>query len=102
MLNPFNWGRDNNDSGNPQTPPLVPPPPLPSSSGGSRIEALRNFIGRKESGNNYSKLVGGVVDPSILSKSVAQLTRERGKLFAMGRYQIKSKSVHYKAILWRR
>ena len=88
MLNPFNWGRDNNGDGNPQTPPLVPPPPLPSSSGGSRIEALRNFIGRKESGNNYSKLVGGVVDPSILSKSVAQLTKERGGLFAMGRYQI--------------
>ena len=88
MLNPFNWGRDNNGGGNPQTPPLVPPPPLPSSPGGSRIKALRNFIGRKESGNDYSKLVGGAVDPSILSKSVAQLTKERGGLFAMGRYQI--------------
>ena len=77
-----------NGGGNPQTPPLVPPPPLPSSPGGNRIQALRNFIGRKESGNNYSKLVGGVVDPSILSKSVAQLTKERGGLFAMGRYQI--------------
>ena len=94
MLNPFNWGRDNNGGGNPQTPPLVPPPPLPSSPGGSRIKALRNFIGRKESGNDYSKLVGGAVDPSILSKSVAQLTKERGGLFAMGRYQIQMRTAN--------
>ena len=98
MLNPFNWRRSNNDGveNPPPTPSTSPPPSLPSlpATRGSRIKALRNFIGRKESENDYRKLVGGAVDPSILTKSVAQLTKEKGGLFAMGRYQIQMRTAN--------
>jgi len=49
---------------------------------------LANFIGSKESGNDYTKIVGGSQDPSILNKTVSQLSAEKGDKTAMGKYQI--------------
>ena len=60
------------------------------SSGG--MSGLADFIGSKESGNSYTKLVGGAEDASILEKSVSQLNREKGGQFAMGRYQIQMRT----------
>ncbi|AOV58515.1 hypothetical protein BOW87_gp010 [Synechococcus phage S-CAM3] len=60
------------------------------SSGG--MSGMAEFIGSKESGNSYTKLVGGAEDDSILEKSVSQLNREKGGQFAMGRYQIQMRT----------
>ena len=61
--------------------------PNPATSGD-----LASFIGAVESGNDYTKLVGGKQDKSILSKTVSQLNAERGGQFAMGRYQIQMRT----------
>ena len=53
---------------------------------------LASFIGAVESGNDYTKLVGGKRDPSILKKTVSQLNQEKGGQFAMGRYQIQMRT----------
>ena len=50
------------------------------------------FLGAKESGNSYTKLVGGREDTSILEKTVNQLNNEFGGQFAMGRYQIQMRT----------
>ena len=60
------------------------------SAGGE--EGLGNFIGSKESGNSYTKLVGGAEDASILDKTVSQLNGEKGGQFAMGKYQIQMRT----------
>ena len=60
------------------------------SAGGE--EGLGNFIGSKESGNSYTKLVGGAEDASILDKTVRQLNSEKGGQFAMGKYQIQMRT----------
>jgi len=60
-----------------------------SSAGG---DDLKSFIGGLESGNDYTKLVGGAKDASILDKTIAQLSAEKGDKFAMGRYQIQMAS----------
>lgn len=60
------------------------------SAGGE--EGLGNFIGSKESGNSYTKLVGGAEDASILDKTVSQLNSEKGGQFAMGKYQIQMRT----------
>lgn len=62
-----------------------------SMSGGGE-EGLGNFIGSKESGNSYTKLVGGAEDASILDKTVSQLNGEKGGQFAMGKYQIQMRT----------
>lgn len=64
----------------------------PGSLSASGASGLADFIGAKESGNSYSKLVGGAEDASILEKSVSQLNREKGGQFAMGRYQIQMRT----------
>jgi len=53
---------------------------------------LGSFIGAVESGNDYTKLVGGKKDSSILTKTITQLLNERGGQFAMGRYQIQMRT----------
>jgi len=55
---------------------------------GGDTSGLASFIGGVESGNDYTKLVGGKTDKNILNKTVAQLSSEKGDKFAMGRYQI--------------
>ena len=50
------------------------------------VDRLANFIGSKESGNSYTKMVGGAEDASVLHKTVGQLNSEKGGQFAMGRY----------------
>ena len=55
-------------------------------------EGLGNFIGSKESGNSYTKLVGGAEDASILDKTVSELNSEKGGRFAMGKYQIQMRT----------
>lgn len=50
------------------------------------------FLGAKESGNSYTKLVGGREDSSIMNKTVNQLKNEYGGQFAMGRYQIQMRT----------
>jgi hypothetical protein len=50
------------------------------------------FLGAKESGNSYTKLVGGREDTSIMEKTVNQLNNEFGGQFAMGRYQIQMRT----------
>jgi hypothetical protein len=54
--------------------------------------SLGNFIGAVESGNSYTKLVGGAEDQSILSKTITQLDQEKGGQFAMGKYQIQMRT----------
>jgi hypothetical protein len=54
--------------------------------------SLGNFIGAVESGNSYTKLVGGAEDQSILNKTVTQLDQEKGGQFAMGKYQIQMRT----------
>jgi hypothetical protein len=67
-----------------------------SGPGGGSINAdttsLAGFIGAVESGNSYTKLVGGAEDESILTKNITQLNQERGGQFAMGRYQIQMRT----------
>ena len=53
---------------------------------------LASFIGAVESGNDYTKLVGGKRDQSILKKTISQLSQEKGGQFAMGRYQIQMRT----------
>ena len=53
---------------------------------------LGSFIGAVESGNSYTKLVGGAEDASILDKTVSQLNQEKGGQFAMGKYQIQMRT----------
>lgn len=54
--------------------------------------SLASFIGGVESGNDYTKLVGGAKDANILNKTVSQLETEKGGQFAMGRYQIQMRT----------
>jgi hypothetical protein len=54
--------------------------------------SLASFIGGVESGNDYTKLVGGKTDANILNKTVSQLNEEKGGQFAMGRYQIQMRT----------
>jgi len=54
--------------------------------------SLASFIGGVESGNDYTKLVGGKKDEGILNKTVSQLNQEKGGQFAMGRYQIQMRT----------
>ena len=53
---------------------------------------LGSFIGGVESGNSYTKLVGGKEDSSILEKTVSELNQEKGGQFAMGKYQIQMRT----------
>jgi len=54
--------------------------------------SLASFIGGVESGNDYTKLVGGKTDANILNKTVSELNAEKGGQFAMGRYQIQMRT----------
>jgi len=53
---------------------------------------LASFIGEVESRNDYTMLVGGKRDQSILKKTISQLSQEKGSQFAMGRYQIQMRT----------
>ena len=53
---------------------------------------LADFIGGLESGNDYTKMVGGAQDASVLGKTIDQLMSEKGGQFAMGRYQIQMRT----------
>jgi hypothetical protein len=53
---------------------------------------LADFIGGLESGNDYTKMVGGAKDESVLGKTIDQLNSEKGGQFAMGRYQIQMRT----------
>jgi hypothetical protein len=53
---------------------------------------LADFIGGLESGNDYTKMVGGAQDASVLNKNIDQLMSEKGGQFAMGRYQIQMRT----------
>ena len=53
---------------------------------------LADFIGGLESGNDYTKMVGGKQDASVLGKTIDQLNSEKGGKFAMGRYQIQMRT----------
>jgi len=62
-----------------------------NNGGGGSIGStagLADFIGKLESGNDYTKMVGGAQDASVLGKTIAELSSEKGDKFAMGRYQI--------------
>jgi hypothetical protein len=61
-------------------------------SSNADTSSLAGFIGAVESGNSYTKLVGGAEDSSILNKTVTQLEAEKGGQFAMGRYQIQMRT----------
>ena len=58
------------------------------AGGGFNTQNLASFIGGLESGNDYTKMVGGAQDASVLGKTISQLSAEKGDKFAMGRYQI--------------
>ena len=53
---------------------------------------LADFIGGLESGNDYTKMVGGAQDASVLGKTIDELMSEKGGQFAMGRYQIQMRT----------
>jgi hypothetical protein len=53
---------------------------------------LADFIGGLESGNDYTKMVGGAQDASVLGKTIDELDKEKGGQFAMGRYQIQMRT----------
>ena len=53
---------------------------------------LASFIGGLESGNDYTKMVGGKQDASVLGKTIEELAKEKGDQFAMGRYQIQMRT----------
>ena len=53
---------------------------------------LADFIGGLESGNDYTKMVGGAQDASVLNKTIDELMSEKGGQFAMGRYQIQMRT----------
>ena len=53
---------------------------------------LADFIGGLESGNDYTKMVGGKQDASVLGKTIDELMSEKGGQFAMGRYQIQMRT----------
>ena len=53
---------------------------------------LADFIGKLESGNDYTKMVGGKQDASVLGKTIDELEKEKGGQFAMGRYQIQMRT----------
>ena len=55
---------------------------------GGDTSSLASFIGGLESGNDYTKMVGGKKDSSVLGKTISELSAEKGDKFAMGRYQI--------------
>ncbi len=66
--------------------PRTPAPP------GALAKDLGSFIGEIESGNDYTKMVGGAKDASVLGKTVDELHTEKGGQFAMGRYQIQMRT----------
>ena len=63
------------------------PPPV-----GTTASDLGSFIGAVESNNDYTKIVGGSTDSSILGKSITQLDQEHGGQHALGRYQIQMRT----------
>lgn len=67
----------------------------PGDLSASGMEGLANLIGSKESGNSYTKLVGGAEDESIMDKTVSQLQTEKGGQFAMGRYQFQMRTAEW-------
>lgn len=77
---------DSTPSGGPGAGPTVPPPVSTTASD------LGSFIGAVESGNDYTKIVGGSTDSSILGKSITQLDQEHGGQHALGRYQIQMRT----------
>lgn len=77
---------DATPSGGPGPGPSVPPPV------GTTASDLGNFIGAVESNNDYTKIVGGSTDSSILGKSITQLDQEHGGQHALGRYQIQMRT----------
>lgn len=64
----------------------------PGTLSGEGIEGLADLIGSKESGNSYSKIVGGAEDASILEKTVSELNAEHGGQFALGRFQFQMRT----------
>ena len=88
----FKGGKKKDPKGGPgSTNPAGAKPGAGTMSAGGE-EGLGNFIGSKESGNSYTKLVGGAEDASILDKTVSQLNSEKGGQFAMGKYQIQMRT----------
>ena len=85
-------------SGNflPSNPPLKSQtkvkPQTSLMGGASPSSGLANLIASKESGDDYTKIVGGSVDSSILNKTITELAAQRGGQTAMGRYQIQMNS----------
>ena len=59
---------------------------------GGDTSSLASFIGGLESGNDYTKMVGGKQDASVLGKTIEELAKEKGEQFAMGRYQIQMRT----------
>ena len=64
----------------------------PANAGEMNTGGLASFIGNLESGNDYTKMVGGAQDASVLNKTIDQLMSEKGGQFAMGRYQIQMRT----------
>lgn len=64
----------------------------PANAGEMNTDGLASFIGGLESGNDYTKMVGGATDASVLNKTIDQLMEEKGGQFAMGRYQIQMRT----------
>ena len=90
LKNLFKGGDKKTPPGGPGGGPGAKPGAGTLRAGGE--EGLGNFIGSKESGNSYTKLVGGAEDASILDKTVSQLNSEKGGRFAMGKYQIQMRT----------
>jgi len=63
-----------------------------ANAGEVNTGGLASFIGGLESGNDYTKMVGGAQDASVLNKTIDQLFDEKGGQFAMGRYQIQMRT----------
>ena len=64
----------------------------PGGGGTMNTAGLASFIGGLESGNDYTKMVGGKQDASVLGKTIDELEKEKGGQFAMGRYQIQMRT----------
>lgn len=64
----------------------------PGPAGAMDVGGLASFIGKLESGNDYTKMVGGAQDASVLGKTIEELAKEKGEQFAMGRYQIQMRT----------
>ena len=67
-------------------------PDKPSNREYKVLEKLKDFIGKAESQNNYSAMVGMKIDNSILSKNISELEKEKGSQFALGRFQIQMRT----------